>query len=384
MQNIGIGAKRIFLESRRYYGTKIERILFLFQIKRVIRSGFVLLRTTVYQMLWSFTIIGFFIKKYAYYMVPFIVAENPDIKGKDAITLSRQMMNGYKWKMFVMDLTFLGWSILNAVTFGLLGIFFINPYRTATDTEVYIALRRRAIEEKLPLAALFTDQYLDVEKAVDAEYPIESFPIPIAEHRKWLNIDYRKNYSIQHLILIYFCFAFIGWCWEVGLHLMSDGTFVNRGVLFGPWLPIYGTGGILVLVLLKPFREKRILTFALSTLICGIVEYTTSYYLEMTHGMKWWDYSGYFLNINGRVCFEGLLVFGLGCLSIIYVVAPLLDNLLSKIPKKLGWAIAVLLLVLFIADNIHAKDHPNVGKGITDYQSRIDSEQNVNKIAKFI
>ena len=84
--------------------------------------------------------------------------------------------------------------------------------------------------------------------------------------------------------------------------------------------------------------------------------------------MKWWDYSGYFLNINGRICFEGLLVFGLGGSFITYFAAPILDKLYAKISPKIRIIICVILLVLFGADAVYSLQHPNTGKGITDYE----------------
>lgn len=72
----------------------------------------------VFLFLWSLTIIGFFIKQYSYRMVPYIIAENPNIKALDAIRLSRHMMEGHKWECFVADCSFLGWYLLNLVTFG--------------------------------------------------------------------------------------------------------------------------------------------------------------------------------------------------------------------------------------------------------------------------
>ena len=123
--------------------------------------------------------------------------------------------------------------------------------------------------------------------------------------------------------------------------------FVNRGTLHGPWLPIYGTGGVIILVLLKKLREKPALEFVAAMVLCGCLEYFSSWYLEMTHdGQRWWDYTGYFLNINGRIC----------------------DNLLSRIDaRKLG-IVAAVLLVLYCADQVYSAQHPNVGAGITDYK----------------
>mgnify|MGYP002626561371 CR=1 FL=1 len=119
----------------------------------------------------------------------------------------------------------------------------------------------------------------------------------------------------------------VGWIWEVLLHLITHGTFVNRGTMFGPWLPIYGYGGVALLILLKDIRKRQDIYFILSMIIAGVIEFTTSWYLEVFNHLRWWDYRGYFLNINGRICFEGLLVFGLGSLAITYFFAPLLNNL---------------------------------------------------------
>lgn len=84
----------------------------------------------VFIFLWSllFLIPGV-IKHYSYRMVPYILADDPEIGAMDAITLSRQMMDGHKWNTFVLDLSFLGWDLLSALTLGLLGVFYVNPYK---------------------------------------------------------------------------------------------------------------------------------------------------------------------------------------------------------------------------------------------------------------
>lgn len=361
-----IGERRYFLEARKYYKSRVNRVLLPFKVKRMRRIAGAMFKLWLYTSLWSFTVIGILIKRYSYYMVPFILAENPEVNGSAAITLSRNMMNGHKWRTFLLEVSLWGWEILSALTLGILGIFYVNPYKMSVKAELYMELRRRAKEQGIPGAELMNDVYLEGE-VCEEEYPVAEFTLPMQESRKWLNVDFRKDYPIVHLILIFFIFAFVGWCWEVCLHLFQYGEFVNRGVLLGPWLPIYGFGGILLLILLKRFRENHLLTFLLTVLVCGVVEYVTSVCLEYIHdGAKWWDYTGYFGNINGRVCLEGLLVFGAGGCLFIYVVAPLLEDLLCKIPKKASWGAAVLLLVLFSVDTIHAKNHPNMGEGITD------------------
>lgn len=83
------------------------------------------------------------IKRYSYRMVPYILADDPTIGARDAITLSRQMMNGHKWNTFVLDLSFIGWDLLSILTMGLLGVFYVNPYQFSTDAELYQVLKNQ-------------------------------------------------------------------------------------------------------------------------------------------------------------------------------------------------------------------------------------------------
>ena len=80
------------------------------------------------------------IKAYSYRMVPYILKEHPELSGTQAITLSRKMMNGHKADAFVLDLSFLGWILLSALTCGILHIFYVGPYIQATDAELYKAV----------------------------------------------------------------------------------------------------------------------------------------------------------------------------------------------------------------------------------------------------
>ncbi|MBR1459973.1 MAG: putative ABC transporter permease, partial [Oscillospiraceae bacterium] len=101
----------------------------------------------------------------------------------------------------------------------------------------------------------------------------------------------------------------------------------------------------------------------------------TSWYLEFTKGMRWWDYTGYFLNLNGRICSEGLLVFGLGGLAVVYLIAPLLDQQISKLKNTQVIAACLILLAAYNVDAVYTKYHPNVGKGITDYSAYQEADK---------
>jgi hypothetical protein len=362
-----VGFYRYLLESRVYTKTKPNRILFAWSVKKDLHIAWVMFVMNVYSTLWFFTIIGGFIKSYSYKMVPMILAENPTMSANEAITLSRQMMNGNKWKAFLIDVSLLGWKFLNLLTFALLNIFFLQPYTSLINVELYMNLREEAKLKNIPNADKLCDTFLDAAP-VSGKYPTENYLLPTLKSRRWIESDYNRNYSISSLILIFFTFSFIGWLWEVSLHLFMDGTFINRGVSHGPWLPIYGFGGVIVLVVLKKLRSRPVLTFIAAMVLCGILEYCTAWYLEASKGMKWWDYSGYFLNLNGRICLEGLFVFALGGCAAIYLIAPALDNLFRKIPVKTKRIICAVLVAAFIGDQIYSVFIPNSGTGITDYE----------------
>ncbi|MCO7120935.1 DUF975 family protein [Ihubacter massiliensis] len=367
-----VGERRFFLENHLYHKTHIGRIFFLFKEKKFRRPAWVMLVKAIYLFLWSLTIVGGIIKHYSYKMIPYILAENPDIDRRQAFKLSREMMNGNKWKAFVLDLSFIGWNILMSVTFGILGIFFLNPYVRGVEANLYLALRATAIARDLPGADALNDDYL---AAAPADIQEGFYPGQAQVRQKKIALDYHRHYTLINLVLFFFIAAFIGWCWEVALHLVKDGIFVNRGTMLGPWLPIYGVGGVASLIILKRFVDRPSLLFVLTMALCGVVEYFTSWYLEMTKGIKWWDYSGYLLNLNGRICLEGLLTFAIAGCAFIYLIAPKLDTMLNRIPKGTRFGICGILILLFGADTVYSHFHPNTGEGITDYGMLAEPER---------
>lgn len=211
----------------------------------------------------------------------------------------------------------------------------------------------------------------DREALEGTVYPTRLYPIPEKRKRKWVvSLNYLRYYSVWSLLMMFFMLSFMGWVWEVSLHLITDGVLVNRGVMHGPWLPIYGCGSVLMLLFLNRFRRNPALEFILIVVLCGSVEYFTSLVLEIVHGgTRWWDYTGYFLNLHGRICAEGLLVFGIGGMAIVYVLAPFLDGMFRRLPVKALMAAGLILTGIFAADQIYSSIHPNEGEGITSYEA---------------
>lgn len=358
-----VGEKRFFLENYNHKKTKFIRILLPYKIKKLKNITLSMMVVTIKEWLWYFTIVGGFIKHYAYYLVPYILAENPGIAGKDAIKLSEDLMKGYKWEVFKLDLSFLGWHLINIFTFHFLDILFVTPYKKCCNANVYFILRENGKKKKIQNAEYLCDMELD---NIEDNYPKENYLYKENENKKWLHTDYNKKYSISSIVLMFFTASIIGWLWEVGLNLFQYGFFANRGTLHGPWLHIYGWGLMLILLLLKPFRNRPILTFFLVILLCGTLEYGTAWYLETFKNARWWDYDGFFLNLHGRICMEGLLAFGIGGTFFIYFAAPFFDSLFMKIPKNYKTILCIALSVFYIIDFAYSSKHPNTGEGVSN------------------
>ena len=143
-----VALRRYFIKARKKQSTKINVVLDIFKKESWIRVAITMLLKDIFTILWFLTIIGGFIKMYEYAMIPYILGDNPKMKWKEAFKLSKQMMKGNKWKLFVLDLSFIGWEILSLFTFGLLNIFYVNPYKVATNVELYEVLKKEVIENK--------------------------------------------------------------------------------------------------------------------------------------------------------------------------------------------------------------------------------------------
>ncbi|SOY29750.1 hypothetical protein AMURIS_02471 [Acetatifactor muris] len=175
--------------------------------------------------------------------------------------------------------------------------------------------------------------------------------------------DYRK---FDYYVLLFFFLAFTGWLWEVILFFFTNHAFINRGIYRGPYLPIYGVGGLLLCFFFRSYRRKPFRVFFLSMLVCSVLEYLTSYFLELRWGIRWWDYSGHFLNLNGRVCLSGAVIFGLGGTALICLILPYYEKVYRRLSGKWRLVLCMVLLIVFIADATYCAVQPNTGDGISE------------------
>ena len=142
-----VGANRFFLESTTFHKGDVGRIGMGFSANygNVVLTQFL---KNLFIFLWSllFLVPGI-VRAFGYFAVPYILAENPNIDHDRALKLSRAMTMGYKGELFVLELSFFGWHLLNCLTLGILGIFYVNPYRHGAQAEAYRFLRAKAMEK---------------------------------------------------------------------------------------------------------------------------------------------------------------------------------------------------------------------------------------------
>lgn len=417
---------RMALECRVYQKVPGGRLFWLGRVKRLGRVAWCMAARTLTVALWSLTVVGGVVKHCAYFPVPYLLAENPGLGGWQAMDLSRRMMAGRKGGYFRLELSFLGWKALSVATFGLSGALWSRPYRQASLAHYYTALRAQWLLEHPEDRALLNDPWLfDVPEEVTldraygdlpAEEPLPrltgivgwaarnlglllrrgpgelayaraledrarlaparlearglQYPARLAPSKPAkdpaVDTDPVRCYGLWSVVALFFAFSIAGWLWEVLYASVDTGQFINRGVLHGPWLPIYGSGACLILLVLYRLRTRPALEFFAAMALCGVLEYGTGLYLELVHGQRWWDYVGYFLNLHGRVSAEGLLAFGIAGVAAVYVLAPWLDRLLRRIPGRVLVTVCVALIALFLADQVWSALVPNVGPGITD------------------
>lgn len=142
-----VGGRRFFIQAAQL-DVNMGYLGYAFKSERYKGIMITMLYRGVLNFLWYLLlIIPGVIKSYAYSMVPYILADNPNIGHSRAIELSNQMTEGHKFEMWVLDLSFIGWYILGMILFYV-GVFFVKPYENATKAELYLVLRQNALENE--------------------------------------------------------------------------------------------------------------------------------------------------------------------------------------------------------------------------------------------
>ena len=151
--------------------------------------------------------------------------------------------------------------------------------------------------------------------------------------------------------LLFLIYSFIGWIMEICVTFYKSKKIINRGFLIGPYCPIYGYASIIMILYLNHYKDNPLTVFLLAVVICTFIEYIISYIMEKLFNARWWDYSNYKFNINGRVCLINAFFFGVLGTFLVYYANPFFENILLKINTNTLNTIS-LILILFITDFI--------------------------------
>ena len=158
--------------------------------------------------------------------------------------------------------------------------------------------------------------------------------------------------SFGMYFILFIIYSFVGWFLETFFCFYKTKKLVNRGFLIGPVCPIYGIGCAAIIFFLSRYDKDIITLFVMAAVICTILEYFTSYIMEKLFKARWWDYSNKKFNINGRVCGENTIAFGVLAVLMIRYINPFVVGILDKLSRIQINSIAVILAVLLLTDCI--------------------------------
>lgn len=150
----------------------------------------------------------------------------------------------------------------------------------------------------------------------------------------------------------FFIYGFLGWCTEVVFAAFKHGTFVNRGFLLGPICPIYGFGVIAVLYLLGPLTDRPVSVYIMSVLITSAVELLVGVLAQKVLHERLWDYSNCFMNLGGYICLVFSLLWGVGCMAVIYLVQPLIAKVVAIVPRPISATALIIFSAMILTDAV--------------------------------
>jgi len=158
------------------------------------------------------------------------------------------------------------------------------------------------------------------------------------------------NYQPMQWLFLFFFYSFFGWIFETIYVSVHEGHFVNRGFIRGPFLPLYGCGGIMMLLASKPFYENVILVFISGCIGATALEYITAVVMEALFKVRYWDYSHKKIHFQGRISLESTLAWGVCTVVFTHYLQIPIERLLLSFPYNIITVITTAVIVVFSCD----------------------------------
>lgn len=158
------------------------------------------------------------------------------------------------------------------------------------------------------------------------------------------------SYTINQWIILFFEYALVGYIWEVLWVSLCQKKFCNRGFLYGPVIPIYGFGAIIILHTTLPVADNYVLIFVFGMLSATALEFVTGALMLWIFKVRYWDYSNDFANIKGYICLRASIAWGVFSLLLVKLVHPVMDRIFLYIPSEAVNIMSYVLLLAFAVD----------------------------------
>lgn len=178
------------------------------------------------------------------------------------------------------------------------------------------------------------------------------------------------EYTVFQWMMFFYIYCFLGWCVESTIVSFSQKRFVNRGYLTLPMLPIYGSGAIVVLFVSLPVRDSVILVYIFGMIAATILEYITGWLMETILKVKYWDYTGKFGNIKGRICIKSSLFWGVLSIFMTYIIHEPIEKFVLSLPVFVLNFLVTVITVLFLVDFILSTKKAIDFKHMLEYMER--------------
>lgn len=159
-----------------------------------------------------------------------------------------------------------------------------------------------------------------------------------------------ESYSVLQWMFFFYFYCFAGWCIESAYVSVKERKLTNRGFMRGPFLPLYGSGAVMMLVVSMPFRENLIMTYVAGCIGATVLEYVTGVTMEALFKVRYWDYSNQKFNFQGHVCLGTTLAWGLLTILMTKVVHIPVEQLVFSIPDRALKVSTYILTIYIVAD----------------------------------
>ncbi|MCM1153813.1 MAG: hypothetical protein NC314_11860 [Roseburia sp.] len=158
------------------------------------------------------------------------------------------------------------------------------------------------------------------------------------------------QYSMTQWLFFFYTYCFLGWCFESTYVSIKDRKLINRGFMRGPFLPLYGSGAIMMFVVSMPFQDNVVLTYFAGCVGATVLEYVTAVAMEALFKVRYWDYSDKKFNFQGRICLGSTIAWGFLTILMTRVIHRPIEQFVLSIPNTLLTYLTWILTIYIVAD----------------------------------